>query len=74
MRSAYAYFPAWAPSGRSIAVLAGTKNARSQVAVVPAAGGTLRWLTSFAPGTGFDDGPVWAGCAGAILISVRPPG
>jgi Tol biopolymer transport system component len=74
-RTGYAFFPAWAPNGRSIAVLTGTKNGPNQVGLVPAAGGPLRRLTAFAAGTGFDGaGPVWARRAGAILFSLRPPG
>jgi Tol biopolymer transport system component len=73
-RSGYAFFPAWAPDGRSIAVLAGTKNGPSQVADVPAAGGTSRRLTSFPPGSSFDGAPVWARRAGVILFTLRPPG
>lgn len=74
-RAGYAFFPAWSPNGRTIAVLMGTKNGPTQVGVVPAAGGALRRLTSFPRGTGFDGaGPVWARRDGVILFSLRPPG
>jgi len=49
------FFPAWSPDGKWIAITVGTDHGL-QLALVPAAGGTLRPLTHL---PGFNMSPVW---------------
>jgi Tol biopolymer transport system component len=64
--------PAWSPNGKLIA-FASVTGARSEIFVVPAAGGPARQVTSGADQT-FDSDPTWSPNSRRIVFATRQPG